>query len=127
MIARRNRRIVVFDTNVFVRGFKSRSEGSPNKRLVRLWLVRHVQIVVCDDRPPTNRSGDAPVVTKVPRYIERAIKKNRAASTFFQGLAPGYRRQYVAWIDSAKREATKLKRLDEAIQRLAAGQKPGLK
>jgi uncharacterized protein YdeI (YjbR/CyaY-like superfamily) len=79
------------------------------------------------DRPPTNKSGDAPLVTKVPKYIEQAIKKNRAAWTFFQNLAPGYRRQYVAWIDSAKQQATKLKRLDEAIERLAAGHKLGLK
>jgi uncharacterized protein YdeI (YjbR/CyaY-like superfamily) len=79
------------------------------------------------DRPPTNKSGDALRVIKTPNYIEQAIKKNRAAWTFFQALAPGYRRQYVAWIDSAKQQATKLKRLDQAVQQLAAGHKPGLK
>jgi len=78
-------------------------------------------------RPPTNKDGDAPHYTEVPRYIEQAIKKNKAAWAFFQKLAPGYRRQYIAWIDSAKQEATKLKRLAEAIVRLASGHKPGLK
>jgi uncharacterized protein YdeI (YjbR/CyaY-like superfamily) len=79
------------------------------------------------DRPPTDKSGDAPKYAKVPEYIERAIKKDRAAWAFFQKLAPGYRRQYVAWIDSAKREETKVKRLQEVVRRLAAGHKPGLK
>ena len=79
------------------------------------------------DRSPTNKSGDAPAVTKVPKYIEEAIKKNRAAWTCFESLAPGYRRQYIAWIDSAKQQPTKLKRLDEAIENLAAGRKLGLK
>jgi uncharacterized protein YdeI (YjbR/CyaY-like superfamily) len=77
-------------------------------------------------RPPTNKSGDAPMVTKIPKYIEQAIKKNRAAWTFFQNLAPGYRRQYVIWTDSAKLEATKQKRLAEVVRRLAAGHKPGM-
>jgi putative PIN family toxin of toxin-antitoxin system len=49
MVSRRERTIVVFDTNVFVRGLKSRSIGSPNKRLVRLWLLRLVQLVVCEE------------------------------------------------------------------------------
>ena len=49
MVSRRERTIVVFDTNVFVRGLKSRSIGSPNKRLVRLWLFRLLQLVVCDE------------------------------------------------------------------------------
>jgi len=49
MVSRRERTIVVFDTNVFVRGLKSRSVGSPNKRLVRLWLFRLLQLVVCDE------------------------------------------------------------------------------
>jgi len=81
------------------------------------------------DRPPTEKSGDAPKpsLDKLPKYIVQAVKKNKAAWSFFERLAPGYRRQYVAWIDSAKQQTTKLKRLDEAIQRLAAGHKPGLK
>ena len=30
---------VVLDTNVFVRNFLTRSQGSPNRRVIRLWLV----------------------------------------------------------------------------------------
>lgn len=30
---------VVLDTSVFVRNFLSRSLGSPNRRVIRLWLV----------------------------------------------------------------------------------------
>lgn len=30
---------VVLDTNVFMRNFLSRSGGSPNRRMIRLWLV----------------------------------------------------------------------------------------
>jgi len=58
---------------------------------------------------------------------ERALKAEPAAWRFFETLAPSYRRAYVGWIDSAKREETKQRRLREAVARLANGEKLGLK
>jgi len=80
-------------------------------------------------RPPTDRSGDAPrpSLAKVPSYIEDALRRRPAAGKFFEGLAPSCRRQYIAWIDSARREETKRRRLEEAIGLLLAGKKLGLK
>jgi uncharacterized protein YdeI (YjbR/CyaY-like superfamily) len=81
------------------------------------------------ERPPTNRSGDAPrpSLSSIPPYIAEALKANGRAWDFFQQLAPSYRRNYIGWIDSAKRDETKQKRLREAVTLLAAGQKLGLK
>jgi len=76
------------------------------------------------DRPPTARSGDAPRVTGVPPYIEKALRPVRQQ---WEKLPPSCKRQYVAWIDSAKREETKQKRLTEALRMIAAGKKLGLK
>jgi uncharacterized protein YdeI (YjbR/CyaY-like superfamily) len=69
------------------------------------------------------RAVDAPV----PRYIERALKAERAAWRFFETLAPSYRRAYVGWIDAAKRPETRQRRLREAVARLASGERLGLK
>jgi len=55
------------------------------------------------------------------------LKANARAWETFAQLAPSYRRAYIGWIDSATREATKERRLREAIRLLAAGQKLGLK
>jgi uncharacterized protein YdeI (YjbR/CyaY-like superfamily) len=79
------------------------------------------------DRPPTDRSGDAPKMpAKLPAYIKTALAKNAAAQKFFESLAPSHRHAYVTWIESAKKEETKRKRLNEAIIKLAAGQRLGL-
>jgi uncharacterized protein YdeI (YjbR/CyaY-like superfamily) len=82
-----------------------------------------------ENRPPTDRSGDAPrpSPTNIPPYIQEALQNRPAAWDFFQSLAPSYRRLYIAWIDSAKQPATKMRRLEEAIRLLAAGKKLGLK
>lgn len=47
MIARKLRIRVVLDTNVFVRNFKSRSKASPNRIIVRQWLIeKRLQLIV---------------------------------------------------------------------------------
>ena len=81
------------------------------------------------ERAPTSRSGDAPrsSASAIPSYIENELKANARAWEYFGRLAPSYRRLYVGWIDSAKRDETKEKRLREAISLLAAGKKLGLK
>ena len=78
---------------------------------------------------PTGRSGDAPrpSLAKVPSYIQHAINSHPSARDFFHGLAPSYQRMYIGWIDSAKRNDTKTRRLREAVDLLAAGKKLGLK
>jgi uncharacterized protein YdeI (YjbR/CyaY-like superfamily) len=72
-------------------------------------------------------SSRPPAAHAVPAYIRRALGENREAKRFFAGLAPSYRRLYVRWIDSAKREETRQKRLREAIRLLARNRKLGLK
>jgi uncharacterized protein YdeI (YjbR/CyaY-like superfamily) len=81
------------------------------------------------NRAPTTRSGDAPrpSVAQLPSYIEKALRTDPRAWRTFEHLAASHRRAYIAWIDSAKREETKQRRLREALRLLAAGEKLGLK
>ena len=81
------------------------------------------------NRAPTNRNGDAtrPSVAKLPEYIDKGLRANERAWRFFQSLAPSYRRAYIGWVDSAKLEETKARRLREAVRLLAAGRKLGLR
>jgi uncharacterized protein YdeI (YjbR/CyaY-like superfamily) len=80
-------------------------------------------------RAPTNRSGDAPrpSMSALPSYIEETLKTDPCAWQYFKQLAPSYRRAYIGWIESAKREETKEKRLREALGLLATGKRLGLK
>jgi uncharacterized protein YdeI (YjbR/CyaY-like superfamily) len=81
------------------------------------------------ERRPTDRSGDTPKLasSKVPAYIEVALRASPSAWRFFEQLAPSYRRLYIVWIESAKKEETKRRRLAEAVATLEQGQKLGLK
>ena len=63
----------------------------------------------------------------VPGDVRAALLENRAAREYFEKLAQSYRRQYVGWIASAKRDETRKKRLREAIELLAQERKLGMK
>lgn len=83
-------------------------------------------------RPPIDRGyGPRPVrlplPAKLPPYIQTALRNHPVALRHFEALPPGQRRRYFAWIESAKREDTKLRRLKGAIRLLADGKVLGLK
>lgn len=58
---------------------------------------------------------------------ETALKSNPQAWRNFERLTPGYRKQYVAWLQTAKLPETRKKRLEEAIRLLEANRKLGMK
>jgi uncharacterized protein YdeI (YjbR/CyaY-like superfamily) len=77
---------------------------------------------------PTNNSyAPKPAIPELPGYIAKAFQQDPKAWKFFQELAPGHRRYFVAWIHTAKRPETREKRIRESICLLAAGKKLGLK
>jgi uncharacterized protein YdeI (YjbR/CyaY-like superfamily) len=63
----------------------------------------------------------------MPAFIEEALTKNKKASKNFNKLAESYKKLYVRWISSAKREETRLRRLEEAIDLLEQNKKLGLR
>ena len=79
------------------------------------------------DRGYGPRPKRLPMPSKLPGYIQAALSKHPAALRHFEALPPSQRRRYFAWIESAKREETKLRRLKEAIRLLIGGKVLGLK
>jgi uncharacterized protein YdeI (YjbR/CyaY-like superfamily) len=56
-----------------------------------------------------------------------ALEEQKTAKTFFDQLAPTYQKQYILWIQMAKRAETRERRIKEAIDLLTKGEKLGLK
>lgn len=57
----------------------------------------------------------------VPDYLAAALKANQAAHQVFEAGSPSFRREYVEWIADAKTEATRLRRMEQALAWLAEG------
>jgi uncharacterized protein YdeI (YjbR/CyaY-like superfamily) len=58
---------------------------------------------------------------RVPPYFMSALKKNRKALAAFEGFPPSHKREYVDWIDSAKTDETRQRRMATAIEWIASG------
>jgi len=64
---------------------------------------------------------------QLPDFIFKAFSDNEPALTNFNNLAQTYKRHYILWITTAKREETMLNRLQESIGLLKENRKLGLK
>lgn len=63
----------------------------------------------------------------LPEDIEDALKANKKAWQNFKALAPGYKKQYILWLTTARKPETRAKRLEEALRLLAENKKLGMK
>lgn len=64
---------------------------------------------------------------EVPRFVQDALAASPKALENFDNLAKSYRRQYIGWIMSAKREETRKRRLAEVVERLEKNERLGMK
>ena len=64
---------------------------------------------------------------EISTEFAEALSKNMKARETFETLAPTYQKQYLGWIEVAKRPETREKRIKESIELLTAGKKLGLK
>ena len=58
---------------------------------------------------------------EVPDYFMKALKKNKNALKTFENFSPSHKREYIEWITEAKREETRDKRIETALEWLADG------
>lgn len=75
---------------------------------------------------PRKPKHAAPPATPHPDFIE-ALQKAPKAAANFEAFAPSHRREYYDWINSAKRDETRVKRIATAIEWLSEGKKQNWK
>lgn len=59
----------------------------------------------------------------MPPELAAALAANAAAKATYDGFSPSARREYLEWITEAKTEATRAKRIAQAIEWIAEGKK----
>lgn len=62
----------------------------------------------------------------IPEDLARAFENDPGAKENFQAFAPGYRKQFLSWIDGARRPETRSARIEQTIKMSAANKKPGV-
>ena len=72
-------------------------------------------------------SDNAAANNQLPEDLEKLFSANKKAKDNFQNFSFSIRKQFLSWIDSAKRPETRGARLNQTVLMAAANKKPGLK
>lgn len=59
---------------------------------------------------------DKPRIVEVPKDMLKELDKNPKAKEIFEKLAYSYKKEYVRWINDAKKEETRISRLGKLNQ-----------
>lgn len=59
----------------------------------------------------------------MPSYFAAALREHPKAHATFEAFSPSQRREYVEWVDEAKREETRARRLATAMEWLGEGKR----
>ncbi|MGC8782842.1 MAG: YdeI/OmpD-associated family protein [Armatimonadota bacterium] len=66
---------------------------------------------------------ESPVMEDLADDIARALEAEPQAKAFFEEIAPFYRKNYLRWIEEAKRAETRAARITEVVQLLKEGRR----
>jgi hypothetical protein len=102
--------------------------------LTRMGTERHLLIVLKDIREQIGKTfGDEvtiivepdtePRVIEVPAELKKEFRNDKDAPAFFEKLSYTHQREYVMWINEAKREETRQNRIAKTIEMLKKGEK----
>jgi len=114
---------------------KAMIEGVPYRGiLTRMGTECHLLIILKEIREKIGKTfGDEvkitvepdiePRVIEVPSELKKAFKTEKEAKAFFEKLSYTHQREYVMWINEAKRVETRLNRIRKTLEMLKKGKK----
>ncbi len=106
---------------------KTRIEKLINDKLMMPAGAASIAIAKQNDSWDTLTASDTAAATnQLPDDLNKLFSKNKKAKENFQQFSFSIRKQFLAWIDSAKRPETRLQRLKQTVLMAAANRKPGL-
>ena len=63
---------------------------------------------------------------EVPEDLLKALSKNKVSLGNFLDFAPSYKNSYIYWINDAKKEETRIRRILKVVERASENLKPGM-
>jgi hypothetical protein len=84
-----------------------------NRDSARVSAGDRIQVTIVSDEDPRK--------IEAPPDLAAALDEDDEASTFWDRLSYSHRREYIEWLDDAKRESTREKRVAKAVEALRGG------
>jgi len=93
----------------------------PEDKILTSYIKKAIELNDAGIKNPVIRKLKSKRKLVVPAYFLAALTKNKNALATFENSTPSHKWEYVEWIAEAKREETRVQRLQTAIRWLAEG------
>ncbi len=96
-------------------------EDLPADKKIIAWIKEAMKLNEAGQK--VARKTTAKTAIAMPPYFKLALSKNLLAKEYFDTFSASAQREYLEWVTEAKTEATRNKRLVQAIEWIAEGKK----
>lgn len=96
-------------------------EDLPSREILVYYLQEAMRLNEEGVQVPKDKTKAAKKASETPAELIEALKKNPAAQLTYDNFPPGQKRDYDEWIAEAKTDATRQKRLADAIEWMSEG------
>lgn len=115
--------VATFDDTVRYRGILAMMGGASPMLLLRSDVRGELGVQVGDRVHVRLELDTAPQVVELPGDVAALVDANPAAAATWESLSPSRRKEYVQWIEEAKRPETRQRRVEETVAKLSRGEK----
>jgi len=93
----------------------------PSDKILLSYIKEAMKLNDEDVKLPQRAKPKAEKALKVSAYFLKELKKNKAALKTFESFSRSNKKDYVEWVDEAKTDATRDKRMETALEWMAEG------
>jgi len=105
------------------RGLLTRMGGEQHILIILKGIREQIGKTFGDEVKITVEPDTGPRVLEVPSDLMKQLKKAKEAKAFFDKLSYTHQREYVMWINEAKKDETRQNRIAKTIDMLKQGKK----
>ena len=99
----------------------TRVSDLPSKKAIAVYIRQAMKLREDGVKNPARSKPRKTAKLVVPTELASALKKNKKAAAAFEGFPPSHKREYADWISEAKRDETRKRRVDAAVEWMAEG------
>src|SRR5215216_3917616 len=105
------------------RGILTRMGGDHHLLIILKGIREQIDKTFGNEVKITVEPDTEPRLIEIPKDLMKELKKDKEAKAFFDKLSYTHQREYVTWLNEAKREDTRQNRVVKTIEMLKQGQK----
>jgi len=93
----------------------------PSDKILKDYIKEAMKLIEAGEKLSKKPDDKEKKTLVIPDYFKKALSKNKNALHTFENFSHANKKEYIVWITEAKRDETRIKRLETAIEWMAEG------